>query len=447
MAGELELTALRAELEEHRRTVADQGALIEQLEARLEQLEGRPTVGVPTTATSVGASGGSTDGDGRTDRRGLLRQAGVAVAGAAAGAVVLGQASPAAAAQGTFDGNPGVIGTASPAGGIGVRGDTGTGTGVLGRSQETSGTAIGVEGIVASNDGIGVRGNANSVVGETVGVLGRVVSASGYGVKGVNASTGSGNTTGVYGESFSDLGRGVVGRTEGDAAVGVLGISDKPAPGINTGYGVFGQGTGTGAVGVKGGCADGVALAGFSNRAQLQLEGTPAPPLGSGIARRAGEVVLDIDKVLWLCIAAGTPGTWRRLGGTGTAGALTLLPTPVRVYDSRAGNPPTTGPKTPIAGNTTRVLDTKNNSSGVPAGASGVLVTLTVVNGSANGGFLALFAAGSPIPSTSSINWSGAGQVVATTTVSAVDATAQVAVFCPPNSSTNLILDVIGYYQ
>ena len=74
-------------------------------------------------------------------------------------------------------------------------------------------------------------------------------------------------------------------------------------------------------------------------------------------------------------------------------------------------------------------------------------MTLTVVNGSANGGFLALFAAGSPTPSTSSINWSGAGQVVATTTVSAVSANAEVAVFCPPNSSTDLILDVIGYYQ
>ncbi|MCB1262078.1 MAG: hypothetical protein KDB33_17080 [Acidimicrobiales bacterium] len=75
-----------------------------------------------------------------------------------------------------------------------------------------------------------------------------------------------------------------------------------------------------------------------------------------------------------------------------------------------------------------------------------MLATLTVVNGSSNGGFLTMYAAGQATPQTSTVNWSNGG-AVATTTVSAVNASAQVAVYCAPNSSTDLILDIIGYYR
>ncbi|MEZ5133512.1 MAG: hypothetical protein R2699_00230 [Acidimicrobiales bacterium] len=54
-----------------------------------------------------------------------------------------------------------------------------------------------------------------------------------------------------------------------------------------------------------------------------------------------------------------------------------------------------------------------------------------------------MYAAGQATPQTSTVNWSNGG-AVATTTVSAVNASAQVAVYCAPNSSTDLILDIIG---
>lgn len=190
-------------------------------------------------------------------------------------------------------------------------------------------------------------------------------------------------------------------------------------------------------------------------KAHLVLDGPAAePPDPDGLpvpttrtdAHRLGEIALDVNHDLWLCTRAGTPGTWRRLGGGSTAGALVLLTTPVRVYDSRPNNPPNIGTKTPIANGTTRVIDTKANSSGVPAGATGVLVNLTVVNTSASG-FLAAYKAGAPVPNASSINWFTTGEIVANTTVVACDTNAQIALYVPPNSSTDVLVDIIGYYR
>ena len=407
MAGDGEMAELRALLEQQARTIEALEARLAAVEAPMATDRGAAHAAVSAVADGIGVGADADGPDLRTDRRGLLRQAGVAAAGVATGALVLGQASPAAAAPGTFDGNPAVQGTANPTSGIGVRGDTNIGAGVQGRAT----------------------------------------GASGYGVMGTNSSTTtSPNPVGVYGESAASTGRAVMGKVSGQTAVGLYGINDNVDATVDAAA-VYGKTVGDGTIAIQGLSQAGIALSGFSSRAQLALLGNPPPPLVNAVFRRVGEVVFDTNQTAWICIAGGFPGTWRRLGGNNTAGALTLLPTPVRVYDSRPGNNPATPPKTKITGGTTRVLDTKNNSSGVPAGATGVLVTLTVVNGSANGGFLTLFSAGSPTPSTSSVNWSGSGQVVATTTVSATNTNAQVAVYCAPNSSTDLILDVIGYYQ
>ena len=163
-----------------------------------------------------------------------------------------------------------------------------------------------------------------------------------------------------------------------------------------------------------------------------------------------GEIVYDTNGDLWLCMGSGVPGDFTRLGGGSTVGALDLLATPKRVYDSRPGEQPLNSTKGPISGGatgTTRVVDMTNNGSGVPATARAALVTLTIVNTSANGGFLALFRNGAATPASSSINWFAANQVIATTTVTALDIAARAAVFCPPNSSTNYFVDVIGFYQ
>ncbi len=134
--------------------------------------------------------------------------------------------------------------------------------------------------------------------------------------------------------------------------------------------------------------------------------------------------------------------------GPPPAGEAHLLPAPLRAYDSRDLDGP-------IALNTTRTvsLATGKDSANatvlaVPPGATGAIVTLTVTDTSiANspGGFLKLYTAalGTP-PSTSSINWTGAGQNLAVTTQVAVDASGRVKITDGANP-TNFVVDVIGY--
>jgi hypothetical protein len=182
-------------------------------------------------------------------------------------------------------------------------------------------------------------------------------------------------------------------------------------------------------------------------RAPLRLSprGVPAPERTD--AHLHGELVVDIlDGDLWFCTAAGSPGTWRRLSGPETVGALTVLPTPVRVYDSRPNNPPNNVVKGPLANAASRAISCTNNSSGVPVGATAVLVNATVVNTSASG-FLALYRNGIAYPGTSNVNWFTAGQVNANQAVVAVDAFARIAAYVPANASTDVIVDVIGYYR
>ncbi|MFN8038325.1 MAG: hypothetical protein U0Q07_03845 [Acidimicrobiales bacterium] len=173
---------------------------------------------------------------------------------------------------------------------------------------------------------------------------------------------------------------------------------------------------------------------------------TVPPPPDSTTARSTGAVVRDSNGDLWLCVGSGTPGLWRRVSGTNTAGALTMLNAPVRVYDSRPGNPPIIGPQTPLGNGNTRTVNCALNSSGVPAGAQAVLANITVVNTSATG-FLTAFKAGVAVPAASTINWYQPKTIVANTTVVACSSLTNIACYVPPNSSTDFFVDIVGYYR
>jgi hypothetical protein len=186
-----------------------------------------------------------------------------------------------------------------------------------------------------------------------------------------------------------------------------------------------------------------IGLRAFGARANVELAASGVPDPLRAVAHTLGELVEDTSGDLWLCVVAGNPGTWRKLGGPATAGQLHLLTAPVRVYDSRPGNPPLTVlPKTPLVSNTARTVDATGDSSGVPTAATGVLINIRVTQGVA-AGFLTAWPQGT-WPGTSSINWS-AGQTIATTTVTACGPLATFLVLA--NSATDLLVDVIGYYQ
>ena len=166
------------------------------------------------------------------------------------------------------------------------------------------------------------------------------------------------------------------------------------------------------------------------------------PPRTSSNAHSTGEVYLDENQDLWLCIADGTPGTWRRLGGTNTTGALTILPTPQRAYDTRhnSGHP---GADTGPVQGTRHDIDL--TTTGIPTDATAALVTLTVTGTIANpAGYGQIYAnALTTPPDTSVINWTAADTVIATTTTTALT-NGKVALTILPGANT--IIDVLGYH-
>ena len=116
----------------------------------------------------------------------------------------------------------------------------------------------------------------------------------------------------------------------------------------------------------------------------------------------------------------------------------------VRAHDSRisAG---------PLASRAERTISLATGLVGgvptaaVPAGSTAATVRVTIT-GTTLSGFLAVFKAGIAWPGNSNLNWFASGQTFAVTTVSAVNASSQLTVRAGGGGSTQLIIDVIGYY-
>lgn len=135
--------------------------------------------------------------------------------------------------------------------------------------------------------------------------------------------------------------------------------------------------------------------------------------------------------------------------GAAPAGNVHLLPTPLRAYDSRDNG----GAK--IQPGATRTISLMSGHTlaapsvqvvAVPAGATAAIITLTIADTDAPGGFLTIYSAASAQPATSSINWKAAGQDVAVGTQVAVDASGSVKVTDGVGTApTHFIIDVVGY--
>lgn len=205
--------------------------------------------------------------------------------------------------------------------------------------------------------------------------------------------------------------------------------------GKGTGAGIWGNSDFTG-VGVLGTAAAGaVGVKASGGRANLQFVPGGTAPRGRGDAHSAGEIVADASGDLWACVVSGAPGQWRKLAGRTSAGQFHVLASPVRAYDSRSGDGPLAG------GNQRNIAMT-----GVPAGASVVTVSVTITGTTASG-YLALFRGGASWPGNSNLNWFASGQTFAVTTVSAVNDSRIVSVRAGGGGSTQVIIDVIGYYS
>lgn len=120
-----------------------------------------------------------------------------------------------------------------------------------------------------------------------------------------------------------------------------------------------------------------------------------------------------------------------------------ILPTPVRVYDSRL---PNSLGSPALESNSTTVVDlTPPGVGSMPPGAVAALVNITATDVRA-AGFATVYSnlLAAP-PDSSTINWNG-HDVAITTTVKVDPATGNVKVTIGPDGGTDLIIDVLGYF-
>lgn len=193
----------------------------------------------------------------------------------------------------------------------------------------------------------------------------------------------------------------------------------------------------------------GYAVEASGGHAQLKI--TPSFGIGPSNAalHQVGEIGYDsTTSALWVCVAQGTPGTWRKLAAASTAGAFHPI-SPSRVHDTRTM-------ATPIATGQTRTISVANKIDGngnvaladiVPSGATAVAFTLTATKTVGGSGYLTINEGGNTVVSASTINWFGDNQNHANSSIVKLDAQRQVTVICGgAGSSTDFIIDITGYY-
>ena len=121
--------------------------------------------------------------------------------------------------------------------------------------------------------------------------------------------------------------------------------------------------------------------------------------------------------------------------------SLQAVPVPKRVYDSRSsGSKLEPGEERMIS-----VAQAANGSGEVvPVGATAVVMTLTVTETEAPGGYVSAYASGNSWPGTSSINWFGVDQNIATTVIVGLGGDRQLTLRGGV-ASTHVVADVTGY--
>ena len=288
------------------------------------------------------------------------------------------------------------------------------------------------------------------------------------------AAAASGNFTGDPAVTAdATTGAGVVATSVSGSAIAALTSSqvDAAVTGTNPNWfgvagtgtiGVVGTATSAGTTGVRG-VADstssgsggsfsgpvGATITGSIITTQLGLSASGPPP-SINRTYSQGALVVDNAGALWYCVTSGTPGTWRQLSGSTTAGAYHPV-TPGRVYDSRCAQPS----PGPIASGGIRLLSVAaqrnittgavTNASFIPANATAVFANVAVVN-TVDAGYLTINPGGVTTVSASTINWGTSNQTQSNGVSLTLDNARQVTVIAGGPGSTDFLIDVFGYW-
>jgi hypothetical protein len=437
---------------------------VARLAARLDALESENERLRSVVTSLTGAStapGGDVDdegGDGVADprfaRRQLLGRLGGMAAAATVGSVLL-DASPAAALD------PPVVlkGDNDAAGQTTTWHSIHTGTGralpILSMTHG-NGTAIEAEG---ASSAITAESNSNGGTAFFARVATPEITKVGF--------QASGNGLGAYGMKVDLTGEGsralslksdapaIEATSNSHVIIATAGGGDAVRGISSNGSGVYGEssdsngveGVSEFGVGVTGSSLDSAALRakGGSEGGRLLLDpkaGIGAPSLGDF---DKGELVVDSSGSLWICTVGGSNGVaqWKRIGfGAANTAGTGLLTEPVRLVDTRGGAPVTHG-GAKIAVDEAVTVQITGPTTGVPAGALGVIGNLACTD-TGGAGFLKIYPAQLNGTPTSAVNYSAAGQTVSNAVTVALSPSGTVKIQAL-GSAAHVIFDVTGY--
>ena len=211
----------------------------------------------------------------------------------------------------------------------------------------------------------------------------------------------------------------------------------------NADYGVIGSAKtvgafGSAAVGVLGDGAVGGQFSGTDAAINLDPRASVGPPGGTNFK---GDMAVDSDGVLWLCVAGGAPGTWIQV----SHGGIRPLQSPQGAYDSRGA----LGRKLRQQETITVQISGNGGVPAVPANALGIVGNLTATETEAFG-YVVAYPDGTPRPGTSSINWWQTGLTIANSLTVRLGSNGKIALFTEATvaanaPTTHVIVDVVGY--
>jgi hypothetical protein len=238
----------------------------------------------------------------------------------------------------------------------------------------------------------------------------------------VAANAGGGTSAyGVYGTAGTN-GNGVAGVANGASSYGVFGTTDS-------GYGVVGTSN------------SGIDIAALgSGRLWQKTASFPGAPTSGTYA--TGEQMRDSAGNLFICITGGSPGIWKQVltvSASFNGGMIGFLSTPIRVNDSRTSN-------NPLVGNGVRNVTVAGVNIGgvqVPKGSVGCIGNLTVARPT-TGGYLVIYPAGSPTPSSSTVNYV-TGQTIPNSFAVGLSAAGQVTVHAFQSGNCHFNVDITGF--
>ena len=229
----------------------------------------------------------------------------------------------------------------------------------------------------------------------------------------VNTSTGGPTTLlQVSNTSGASLAEGINGRANGAAAAGVVGASDN-------GYGVYGDSQVGYAV-----------YAGGNGRFGIGQHVASGPPTSGSYG--VSDIIRDSQGNIFACVAAGSPGTWKKVIGPQTAGAFHLVNPSFRSIDTRSNGGLLTDSQRTIS----------LAAAGVPLTASAVSVNLTVTE-TGPAGWAALYSPATGWGGTSTINWNAPLTTIANGAIVAISnqqVSIKVSGFC------QFLIDVTGFW-